>query len=142
GRPLAIEGGALAGLLKSIRRECKGLFVKVIDAPPEESTDSLAAAVCAEWAGKFPGVEVGYVRGRRRVVRAIPRPLAGLEKPQEIAGGSVWVATGGVTGIVGIVARELGRRFDLKLHLIGRTAAPGPDGAWRHLSESALKELK
>src|SRR5207237_547651 len=112
-----------------------------IDAAPEESADNVVAAVCAELAGKVPGVEVGYVRRQRRVIRAVPRPLAG-PKPQDIARGGVWVATGGVTGIVGVVARELGRRFALKLHLIGRTPAPKPDEAWRHLSASALKELK
>jgi NAD(P)-dependent dehydrogenase (short-subunit alcohol dehydrogenase family) len=140
-RAVAIEGGGLAGLLKSVRREVDGMVVKVIDAPPEASSQAVIDAICTELAGSATAVEVGYDRGRRRVVRAVPRPL---RKPsaREITPGGTWVATGGASGITAIVARELGHRFGLKLHLLGRSSVPQIPDAWRSLSEDALKNLK
>src|SRR5207244_1309013 len=60
----------------------------------------------------------------------------------DIPRGGTWVVTGGARGVTAIVARELGARFGLKLHLIGRSPAPQPDAAWRNLSDAELKQLK
>jgi acyl transferase domain-containing protein/acyl carrier protein len=140
-REVAIEGGGLAGLLKSVRREVDGMVVKIIDAPPEAAPQAVIEAICTELASSAAAVEVGYDRGRRRVVRAVPRPLL---KPaaRDIARGGTWIATGGASGITAIVARELGHRFGLKLHLLGRSSVPQIPDAWRSLSEDALKNLK
>jgi acyl transferase domain-containing protein/NAD(P)-dependent dehydrogenase (short-subunit alcohol dehydrogenase family) len=144
GHGLATEGGGLAGLFKGVAREFDRLRVKMIDAPPEEAPAILAAAVGRELAAGQPEIEVGYVRGRRRTVRAIPRPVAHQHDApaKEIAHGGTWVVTGGARGITALVARALGERYGLKLHLLGRTPLPSQDAAWRGLSAADLKKLK
>ncbi|HYB72701.1 MAG TPA: C45 family autoproteolytic acyltransferase/hydrolase [Candidatus Sulfotelmatobacter sp.] len=141
GRVAAAEGGGLAGLLKSVRREFPGLTAKAIDAPAEESPKVVAAAIWNELAAGAPEAEVGCVRGQRYLVRAVPRP-ASAAPGREIARGGTWVVTGGARGITAFVARELGRRFGLRLHLVGKSPAPGADAPWRGLSDAALKALR
>jgi malonyl CoA-acyl carrier protein transacylase/NAD(P)-dependent dehydrogenase (short-subunit alcohol dehydrogenase family) len=123
----AVEGGGLAGLFKAIRREFGELRVKVVDLPPEEPPKNVAACLCRELACGGTEIEVGYVRGRRRVVRAVPRPATPLESVKITRGGSC-VVTGGARGITAVAARALGERFGLKLHLIGKTPLAGPNG--------------
>ena len=135
-----IEGGGITGLLKGIRRECPELCIKVIDAPYEESADGLATAVLAEVAHRTGPLEVGYVRGKRSVVRAVPQP-ASTQRPGKKPHG-VWVVTGGARGVTAVVARELGRRFGLKMHLLGSTPLPEVDPSWRNLTDAGLKALK
>jgi acyl transferase domain-containing protein len=141
GRVAAVEGGGLAGLLKSVRREFPGLTAKVIDAPAEESPRVVAAAIWGELVAAAPETEVGYVRGRRYLVRAVPRPLPPLPE-REIPRGGTWVVTGGARGITAIVARELAGRFGLRLHAIGKSPPPRIEDAWRNLSEADVKRLK
>ncbi len=141
GRALTVEGGALTGLLKAIRREFDGLIVKVVDGLPEESPARVVDAIFAELASGTPAVEVGYVRGQRRIVRAVPRPLSATER-RTIPRGSVWVMTGGGRGITAFVARELGRRFGLRLHLLGTSPVPRVEEGWRGLSDEGTRALK
>jgi acyl transferase domain-containing protein len=135
------DGGALTGLLKAIRREFDGLSVKVIDAPPGERPASVVEALLAELASAGPQTEIGYVRGLRRVVRAVPSraPLTGK---REIPHGGTWVVTGGARGITAVVARELGRRFGLTLHLLGTSPVPPADDRRRLSSAGAHDELR
>ncbi len=141
GHGAAVEGGGVAGLLKSVRREFQGLWVKVIDAPAEDPPAAVAAAMCSEMAAGAPEAEVAYVRGRRHLVRAVPRPAV-PRKGWEIAHGGTWVVTGGARGISAMVARELGRRFDLRLHLIGKSPSPRIPEVWQNLSDTDWKQLK
>ncbi|MDX1967407.1 MAG: C45 family autoproteolytic acyltransferase/hydrolase, partial [Planctomycetaceae bacterium] len=141
GRVHSFEGGGVTGLFKGLRRELSDMTVKVIDAPLEESPDALAAVVLKETAQRQGPLEVGSIRGQRYVVQAIPQPAStqrtGSKKPH-----GVWVVTGGARGVTAVVARELGRRFGLKMHLLGSTAEPQIDPSWRNLTEEGLKTLK
>lgn len=141
GRLANVESGGLTGLLKAIRREIPGVTVKAIDAPKEESPEVLAKAVIRELVSGTPQVEVSYVRGKRHVVRAVPRPASTL-RPSNHRPEGTWIVTGGARGVTAVVARELGRRFGLKLHLLGTTSLTRFDPAWRHLSEEGVKSLK
>ncbi len=116
------EGGGMAGLLKSIRREFPKMVIKAIDAPMEEPAESLAATVCGEIVARTREVEVGYVQGRRRIVYAVPRAAARL-RDFDIRQGSNWVISGGARGITALVTKELCRRYGLRVHLIGTTPA-------------------
>lgn len=49
---------------------------------------------------------------------------------------------GGVRGITAIAARDLGRRYGWKLHLIGKSPAPRADAPWRGYSDGEMKTLK
>jgi len=142
----APEGGMLAGLLKSLyiedtRRTPSRLRVKVIDAPAEEAPHRLAEAVCRELAADRPEVEVAWSQGQRRVVRAVPEPIEQFRR-LDLARGGNWVITGGARGITAAVAEELGRRYGMKLHLIGCSPAPKEDAPWRHFTEDEMKQYK
>jgi 3-oxoacyl-(acyl-carrier-protein) synthase/NAD(P)-dependent dehydrogenase (short-subunit alcohol dehydrogenase family) len=138
----AVEGGGIAGLLKALDVETRGkLLVKVIDAPPREPVKLIANAICRELAAATADVEVGYVRGRRQALRAIPQQAATLPR-REIERESVWVVTGGARGITAYLARELGCRFNLKLHLLGTSPLPTIDESWRSHSDDERKQFK
>jgi acyl transferase domain-containing protein/acyl carrier protein/3-hydroxymyristoyl/3-hydroxydecanoyl-(acyl carrier protein) dehydratase len=141
GRIHSFEGGGLTGLFKGLRRELSDLLVKVIDAPWEEAPDQLATATLRELAHRSGPLEVGVVRGERFVVRAVPQP-ASSQRPGRTAPHGTWIVTGGARGVTAVVARELGRRFGLKLHLLGSTAQPAIDPSWRNLTDEGLKALK
>ena len=59
-----------------------------------------------------------------------------------VAHGRRWVVTGGSRGITAECALELGKRFQLKLHLLGTTPQSPVDPTWRDLSAEALKQLR
>ncbi|HEX4142344.1 MAG TPA: SDR family NAD(P)-dependent oxidoreductase [Pirellulales bacterium] len=154
----ASQGGALAGLLKAIfvefaiMQNLKNLRIKVVDAPLDASPDILAGQVLAELGSNNLAYEVAYVGSRRLVPYAIERNVGehaatstgGLKtRPgSAVRHGSTWVATGGARGITAAAAMEFGRRFGLKLHLIGTTPLAEVDPARRDLTTEELKKLK
>ena len=141
------EGGALAGLVKSMKIELglktKGKFrAKVVDLDADRSPEQIAAAICREFSDRSPEAEVGYVAGRRVVVRPVARPLEAGQLDQGIPAGETWVVTGGARGVTAVVAQELGRRFQLRLHLVGSSPLPRIDESWRNLSDEETKRLR
>lgn len=140
------EGGSFTGLLKSIfvedaRYEHARFKVKVIDAPPAEPPAQLAEAVCRELTGDSPEVEVAWAGGKRNVVAVTREPVEKLPLG-ELPRGGVWVITGGARGITAETVLELGRRYGLKLHLLGKSPAPEVNPPWRNCSEEELKAIK
>ncbi len=160
GQGAAVEGGAVAGLLKAVGMECAhtgiaGPVVKVVDCASEEDPHFMAQMLCQELAlaqaaplpttheeAKIRGseIEVGYLRQRRRLVRLAPVTLPAAEAIESIPAGSVWVVTGGGRGITAYLAGELGRVFGLQLHLLGTTELPTENYA--ALSPNQLQQLK
>ncbi|HEY1784090.1 MAG TPA: KR domain-containing protein [Pirellulales bacterium] len=148
------QGGSLAGLLKAIfveyaiMQNLKNLRIKVIDAPADAPADTLADQVLAELASGNLAYEVAYVGSRRLVSYAVERnigPTATTPTTRPgsaIRHGSTWVVTGGARGITAAAAMELGRRFGLKLHLLGTTPLVAIDPAWRELTAEGLQKLK
>ena len=71
GRVETPEGGAVAGLLKSIYleiavlRQHKGLLIKAIDAPADEPPEMLARSILRELGARRTDCEVAYSAGRR-----------------------------------------------------------------------------
>jgi 3-hydroxymyristoyl/3-hydroxydecanoyl-(acyl carrier protein) dehydratase len=141
GRVHGIEGGGITGLFKGIRRELPELLVKVIDAPYEEAPATLVDAVWKELADRSGPLETGWIRGTRSIVRAVPQTASSQRRGQKTPHGN-WVVTGGARGVTAVVARELGRRFGLTMHLLGSTQQPTIDPSWRNLTEEGLKTLK
>ncbi len=142
----APEGGAFTGLLKSIfvedgRYNHERFCVKVIDAPADEPATQLADSVCQELANLAPEVEVAWSGGKRRVVQVSREPVEQLPLG-ELPRGGVWVVTGGARGITAATALELGRRYGLKLHLLGKSPAPEVDPPWRNCTDEQLKSIK
>jgi malonyl CoA-acyl carrier protein transacylase len=137
----AVEGGGIAGLLKSIRREFNGILIKLVDAPIEESPESIVLAVIKELVHASPELEIAYEQGRRSIVRAIPRALHPLQT-NSIQHGSNWIISGGARSITAFVARELGKRYGLRLHLLGRSSLIDIQAEWLSLSVEQLKQRK
>ena len=141
------EGGAIAGLLKGIWMEYtfargqKEMIVKTVDAPDDEPPDMLAANIIREMAGATMDYEIGFVGGRRRLQNALNRP-AEMQPISDIRRGGAWVVTGGARGITARCALELGRRFGLRLHLIGTSPLPQVDPSWQGLSAEGINNLK
>ncbi|MDZ4657544.1 MAG: C45 family autoproteolytic acyltransferase/hydrolase [Bythopirellula sp.] len=142
----APESGALSGLLKSVyvedsRHQHTHFRVKVIDSPRDEPPADIAAAICAEVTSNTPEVEVAWSRGERRTVACVLAPVERLplRDPQR---GSTWVVTGGGRGITAFAALMLGRRFGLKLHVIGKSPAPDLAAPWLHCDDEELKKYK
>ncbi len=130
----------MTGLLKAIRREFASLTAKVVDFDGECPPDEMADCLVEEMTGGSTELEVGFRRGRRYVVQAVAQPVRPALR--EIPQGSVWVVTGGGRGVTAAVARELGRRFGVQLHLLGTAPAPRDDAPRYGRSEDELKELK
>ena len=144
-RELRPEGGALSGLLKALRREIPELRVKLVDTPQGEPPALLVRSLLAELAS-FDVLEVGYVRGRRQRVRMIPRELDAATSGELIKSAlhpdAAWLVTGGGRGITAAAARELGRRFGVRLHLLGRSPRGEVPAAWLTLDDAGRKRLR
>ena len=125
-RPVpAPEGGALTGLLKGLYLETQSqkqgaVRTRIVDLPPaDEPSDRVAEALLGELEVEGDEIEVAWSGDTRSVVRLAIVPVDELPR-EELPRGGVWVFTGGARGITAAVAKEMGRRFGLKLHLLGK----------------------
>ncbi len=132
-------GGGLTGLLKGIRREYPEMFLKALDFAEAADSESMCRALIGEWLSGDSQLEVGFAGGDRFVVSAEAVPA---RDPVQVGRGGVWVVSGGGRGVTYVVARELAKRFGLRLHLIGTASVAGVDAAWRGLDEAGLKQWR
>lgn len=142
--PVSFEGGALPGLLKAILIESwvagyRHLPVKIVDSGPDSSPEEVVRAALAELALPSYEAEVALLDGRRQVVRPVSQPL---EPRVLVPLQGRWVCTGGARGITAYVAGELGRRYGLELHLLGRVAREEVTPEARELWPHHKHELK
>jgi NAD(P)-dependent dehydrogenase (short-subunit alcohol dehydrogenase family) len=141
------ETGALTGLMKALFLELshmggnRSFLAKAIDFPPDEPAETLVRFILRELGARTTDYEVAYVRGVRYLQVAIPR-VAEVKQHPELPPRGNWVVTGGARGITAECALELGKRFDVKLHLMGTSPLPQIDPAWRELDESGLANLR
>ncbi len=143
----AVEGGALTGLCKGLRMETslqRGIqtfLAKVVDVSPDVAADELADIVANEFASGDTEMEVGYIDGRRYFTCPVAEPI--VKHPLgDLPAGAPFVVTGGARGVTAVVARELGKRYPVKLHLLGSSPVPEIPDAYLDLSDDELKELK
>jgi NAD(P)-dependent dehydrogenase (short-subunit alcohol dehydrogenase family) len=139
------EGGALAGLLKSILVESwmqgiRTLPIKIMDTHSGQSPAEVVENLWRELSIPSYDTEVAYQRGIRHVMRAVRKPMNQPVKP--IPQGGTWVCTGGARGITAYVAEQLASRYGLKLHLLGKTEQQEIDPRWRELNEDGLRQLR
>ena len=138
----SVESGALAGLFKGIAREFSGLHVRVVDAPSALTDAELAAGVVGEMQDGDGPVEIGLVDGRRVTIVACETRSAASTAMHSLKPGSTWIVTGGARGVTAECGRELGRRFGLKLALVGSTTPMAVEKSWLSLDEAGLRDLK
>jgi len=142
GTMAAVEGGAVAGLFKNLVHEFPGLHVRVVDAAAALPAATLAAGVLAEMRDGAGPVEVGLDGSRRLGVVACAAPAEPTRRLAALEKGSVWIATGGARGVTAACCRELGRRYPVRLVLLGSTHPVGIDPAWLAFDEAGLRDLK
>ncbi|MCL4820211.1 MAG: SDR family NAD(P)-dependent oxidoreductase [Vicinamibacteria bacterium] len=128
------DGGALCGLLKAVSVEgwvagLRALSVRAIDAAPDDDAADVAALLLRELAAPGHDLEVAWSGGSRGVVRVAPQPVPAPSAAAPRPAGT-WVCTGGARGITALIARELGVRYGLTLHLLGTAPAPEPGATW------------
>lgn len=150
GGPMAVESGALTGLLKGVGMEValgkgvtSGFRTKLVDAPLSARAEDLAAFVVNELAADPEGkeLEVGFACGKRYLVRPVVEEVASLNLA-DLPRGANFVVTGGARGVTAVVARELGLRYGLKLHLVGSSPRPEVAESYHRMSADELKEIK
>ncbi len=139
------EGGALAGLLKSILVESwmqgiRTLPIKIMDTHVDQSPAEVVENLWRELSIPSYDTEVSYQRGIRHVMRAVRKPMTRRKKA--IPQGGTWVCTGGARGITAYVAEQLATRYQLKLHLLGKTEQQEIDPSWRGLNDDGLRQLR
>lgn len=133
--------GGIAGLCKALQREFPALRVLVLDSPFGEPAPLVVSALQRELDTAMRDLEVSWVRQRRHTVRMLarsPRPLAGVA-PRH---GGNWIVTGGARGITFAVARELAKRYGLKLQLLGSSPRPQVDDLQRQAFATDPKGLR
>lgn len=132
-------GGGLAGLAKALMRESEGrVAANIFDFLPSLGPTEVAHQIVTELKGLAPDREVAW-GPERAVLRELAQPPLG--RSHHIPQGT-WLVTGGGRGITAFVARQLARRYGLKLHLVGRRALPQLDPAWLTASPEEWKEIK
>jgi acyl carrier protein/NAD(P)-dependent dehydrogenase (short-subunit alcohol dehydrogenase family) len=141
GSPVGADGGSHTGFWKALRREFGGLPARVIDFPADEQPHRVMAQLRAELNRPFELCEVAYSRGQRFRLAGLPVP-ASADIAQGPTAGSAWVITGGARGVTAVVARELGLRFGVHLHLVGSSPLPEFDPAWTTASADELKTIR
>ncbi|CAK9095638.1 Enoyl-[acyl-carrier-protein] reductase [NADPH] FabL (ENR) (Enoyl-acyl carrier protein reductase III) (NADPH-dependent enoyl-ACP reductase), partial [Durusdinium trenchii] len=138
----AVETGGLCGLLKGIHREVPDMTVKAIDVPAAESATSVVEACLAELSLGRPEVEVSYRRKVRYTPTLLTAPSSQCQPGRPPEQGGVWVVTGGARGVTAVVARELARKYGLRLHLVGSSTLPEIDPKWKNASPQELAAFK
>jgi NAD(P)-dependent dehydrogenase (short-subunit alcohol dehydrogenase family) len=116
--------GGVAGLVKTLAREWPEVRVRVVDLDPSDPADALAARLAAEALTDDAWPEVGYRRGRRIRLRAVPSPLERNDHGFQLSPGEPVLVTGGARGITAAVAVELARRWRPTLLLVGSSPMP------------------
>ena len=151
GRVEAVESGAVNGLMKALWMEWfvqgfRGMPFKSLDVAPGTSPPAAAESLLLELANPSVSGELSYVDGKRLAVRCVRRPLPcaadAPPSPSAPRRGGVWICTGGARGITAFVARELGRRYGLRLHLIGTAPVPDVHPEHHELADAGRRKLR
>jgi acyl transferase domain-containing protein/NAD(P)H-dependent flavin oxidoreductase YrpB (nitropropane dioxygenase family) len=123
GSPFQPSQGAVAGLVKTLAREWPEVRCKVVDLDP--TIPNASSLLAAELGSDDRQIEVGWSQGRRLAVRLAPAPLptTGAAEPM-ITSDSVVLIVGGARGITAGVAREIARRFQPTIVIVGRSSVP------------------
>ncbi|OHX14652.1 hypothetical protein BI347_14895 [Chromobacterium sphagni] len=121
---------ALAGLLKTLRLEHRGLQTKLLFAPAGLPAQERARLLNVELQASFDEVEVRYDAEGRRAVRrfvetSLPEPGPGVFR----AGGVYWIS-GGLGGLGRILAEYIAATANVRLVLSGRSEPSEEHRLW------------
>jgi malonyl CoA-acyl carrier protein transacylase len=126
GRVTAPMGGAVSGFAKATARERSGAFVKVVDFEADASPALVASALIEETLRDPGAVEIGREGGLRYGIATIARPRP-AHADLDLKPGSVFLVSGGSSGIIGPIATELARVVQGTFYLLVRTPVPSAE---------------
>ncbi|QDU76346.1 Mycocerosic acid synthase [Bremerella volcania] len=144
---IGAHSGALTGLMKAIfieytvMRGGQGPRVKAFDTCASDCPVQVTENIFRELASGNLDYEVSWSGGSRRVPFAVDIAAESVAADSSLPHGA-WVVTGGARGITAACALELGKRYGLRLHLLGSSPLPEIDPSWRSLDDEGLKKLK
>jgi len=144
---IGAHSGALTGLMKAIfieytvMRGGKGPRAKAFDTNLKDCPQQIAEDIVRELASGNLDYEVSWSGGSRRVPFAVDIAAENIADDESLPQGN-WIVTGGARGITAACALEMGKRYGLRLHLLGSSPLPEIDPSWRNLDEEGLKKLK
>lgn len=128
GQPASPMAEAVLGLLAGLGQEFPSLWARVVDVGEHALDAALGDGVVAELCDVSRHARVALSSTGRHIV-GMSRKTA-PESPGSVPrSGDVWLVTGGAAGITAECALELGRRYGLKLAIVGRTPLNGAHGA-------------
>jgi malonyl CoA-acyl carrier protein transacylase/NAD(P)-dependent dehydrogenase (short-subunit alcohol dehydrogenase family) len=136
-------GGLTAGFAKSLDLELPETRVKVVDFTEGDATGAADTLLAEITTRAERTVEVGYLRGLRKIVQVLPHEIASHERQQPLSldPGSVVVFSGGSRGITYECAKELARLEGVRVVILGRTRPAEGTEDWMALDDDAFAEL-
>ncbi len=128
--------GSLTGLTKAIAREFSNSVVKCVSCSnPKLVIDELSAG--------DGSLEVSYTEdGKRKVFITVDSPVKVTEQPFTIAKDELVLITGGALGITYEITKELARKYQPKLALIGIEQLPKNIAEIAKYDQARLAQLK
>ena len=128
--------GSLTGLTKAIAREFSNSVVKCVSSSnPKLVIDELSAG--------DGSLEVSYTAdGKRKVFITVESPVKVTDQPFTIAKDELILITGGALGITYEITRELARKYQPKLALIGIEQLPENIAEIAKYDQDKLTQLK
>ncbi|MDR1269277.1 MAG: KR domain-containing protein [Planctomycetaceae bacterium] len=148
-QPQSVYSGALSGMLKALRAELFAaktpLRVKLVDFAADEKVTEISEQLFRETIHWDKEHEVAYNDGKRYSLRPVLQPLTVSNKSQPETKNKepeTWLITGGARGITAAIALELGKRRNVKLHLVGSSPLPKVQPEWKTFNPEQLTVLK
>jgi acyl transferase domain-containing protein/NAD(P)-dependent dehydrogenase (short-subunit alcohol dehydrogenase family) len=128
---LDVNGGALAGLVKTAQQEWPEVHCKALDVDPSFDSVQAAQQIVQELMRRGP-VEVGICGSAHQAIELLALPGATrIPRREPLTGpGELVIASGGARGITAEVAVALAEALRPRLALLGRTPAPQSEPSW------------
>ena len=120
---IAVVGGGLNGLLKSLNQEWAPVYCRAVDIQPEIPTSQIASHVIAELhdADNIT-LEVGISDEGRHTIAAVPVTVPEEQAIEtKVTKDSVFLVSGGAKGVTATCVIEMARKFQCKFILLGRS---------------------
>lgn len=111
----------ISGLFKSIAKEFENKIVKIIDLDLTEDVGTLASQIFAEISNRDGLVEVGYSKGVRRQMVAVPLITDFAAEKFSLKKDSVVLMLGGARGIAAQIAMKLAEQYSCRFEIVGRS---------------------
>ena len=119
-------GGAVSGFAKAVAREREQAFIKVVDFETSATPAVIAARLIDETLLDPGAVEIGWENDLRYGIATVEQPLP-AEKNFALEQGSVFLVSGGSSGIIRPIVEDLARATHGTFYLLDRVPLPAVD---------------